>query len=230
MKSKRFLRGIYYILGLVILAAGITLNTRTTLGVSPIVSVAYCISEISGWNFGNTTFLWYSFFVLLEVILHLIRRHENWRKQITADLLQIVVSLIFTRFMNLFSVLIPIFETVYPNSFAGSLGGRLMFLALAIVLTGVGAAMSLFMRIVPNPGDGLVQGISDFFGLKTGLSKNIVDISCVILTLILSLLILHRVVGVGIGTLVAMLGIGRVVALFEMCCGDYLKNIAQDEK
>ena len=105
-----------------------------------------------------------------------------------------------------------------------------MFLALAIVLTGVGAAMSLFMRIVPNPGDGLVQGISDFFGLKTGLSKNIVDISCVIMTLILSLLILHRVVGVGIGTLVAMLGIGRVVALFEMYCGDYLKNIAQDEK
>ena len=230
MKSKRFLRGFYYLLGLVILAAGITLNTKTTLGVSPIVSVAYCISEISGWTFGNTTFLWYSFFVLLEVILHLIRRHENWRKQITADLLQIVVSLIFTRFMNIFSALIPVFETVYSNSFAGSLGGRLMFLALAIVLTGVGAAMSLFMRIVPNPGDGLVQGISDFFGLKTGLSKNIVDISCVILTLILSLLILHRVVGVGIGTLVAMLGIGRVVALFEMYCGDYLKNIAQDEK
>ena len=230
MKSKRFLRGFYYLLGLVILAAGITLNTKTTLGVSPIVSVAYCISEISGWNFGNTTFLWYSFFVLLEVILHLIRRHENWRKQITADLLQIVVSLIFTRFMNIFSALIPVFETVYPNSFAGSLSGRLMFLALAIVLTGVGAAMSLFMRIVPNPGDGLVQGISDFFGLKTGLSKNIVDISCVIMTLILSLLILHRVVGVGIGTLVAMLGIGRVVALFEMYCGDYLKNIAQDEK
>ena len=157
MKSKRFLRGFYYLLGLVILAAGITLNTKTTLGVSPIVSVAYCISEISGWNFGNTTFLWYSFFVLLEVILHLIRRHENWRKQITADLLQIVVSLIFTRFMNIFSALIPVFETVYPNSFAGSLGGRLMFLALAIVLTGVGAAMSLFMRIVLNPGDGLTD-------------------------------------------------------------------------
>lgn len=77
--------------------------------------------------------------------------------------------------MNLFSAVIPVFETTYPDSFAGSMGGRLLFLALAIVLTGVGAALSLFMRIVPNPGDGLVQGISDFFGLKTGLSKNIVE-------------------------------------------------------
>ena len=228
MKRKRFLRIFYYLLGLAILAAGITLNTKTTLGVSPIVSVAYCISEISGWNFGNTTFLWYSFFVLLEVILHLIRRDENWRKKIAADLLQIAVSLIFTRFMNLFSAVIPIFETAYPNSFAGSMGGRLLFLALAIVLTGVGAALSLFMRIVPNPGDGLVQGISDFFGLKTGLSKNIVDMSCVTLTVLLSLLSLHRVVGVGIGTLAAMLGIGRVVALFEACCGSHLKAIVQE--
>ena len=89
--------------------------------------------------------------------------------------MQIAVSLIFTRFMNLFSAVIPVFETTYPDSFAGSMGGRLLFLALAIVLTGVGAALSLFMRIVPNPGDGLVQGISDFFGLKTGLSKNIVE-------------------------------------------------------
>ena len=230
MKSKRFLRIFYYLLGLAVLAAGITLNTKTTLGVSPIVSVAYCISEISGWNFGNTTFLWYTFFVLIEVVLHLIRRTGDWQKKIAADLLQIVVSLIFTRFMNLFSAVIPVFETAYPGSLAGSMGGRLLFLLLAIVLTGVCAALSLFMRIVPNPGDGLVQGISDFFGLKTGLSKNLVDMSCVLLTLVLSLLFLRRIVGIGIGTVAAMLGIGRVVALFESCCGEYLKTVVQESE
>ena len=215
MKNKRVLRIFFYLLGLAILAAGITLNTKTTLGVSPIVSVAYCLSEITGWNFGNTTFMWYTFFVFLEVLLHLIKKAEDWRRKITADLLQIVVSLIFTRFMNLFSAVIPVFETAYPDSFAGSFWGRFLFLLLAIVLTGVGAAMSLFMRIVPNPGDGLVQGISDFWGLKTGLAKNLVDLSCVLLTAALSLLCLRRIVGIGIGTLAAMLGTGRVIALYN---------------
>ena len=34
-------RWIFYILGMVVLAAGITLNTKKGLGVSPIISVAY---------------------------------------------------------------------------------------------------------------------------------------------------------------------------------------------
>lgn len=229
MNRKKSLRVVFYLLGLAILAAGITLNTKTTLGVSPIVSVAYCVSEISGWNFGNTTFLWYVIFVVIEVALHLIRRTDNWRKNVAADLLQIVVSLIFTRFMNLFSAIIPVFETEYPASFAGSFWGRFLFLLLAIILTGVGAALSLFMRIVPNPGDGLVQGISDFTGIKTGTAKNFVDLGCVILTVLISLMIAHQIVGIGIGTLTAVLGVGRVVAVFERFCGARLNELVKSD-
>ena len=42
--------------------------------------------------------------------------------------------------------------------------------------------MTLDMRLIANPADGIVQVISDVSGLKLGLTKNIVDISCVILT------------------------------------------------
>ncbi len=37
-------------MGMVILAFGITLNTKTGLGVSPIISIAYCVSEILDWE------------------------------------------------------------------------------------------------------------------------------------------------------------------------------------
>ena len=225
MKNRRFLRIFFYLLGLTVLAAGLALNTRTTLGVSPIVSVAYCLSVITGRNFGDTTFVWYTVFVLIEIALHLIRRVPNLKKVIAADLLQIVLSLVFTRFMNLFLAVIPEFETAYPDSFSGSFAGRFLFLLLAIVLTGLGAATSLFMRIIPNPGDGLVQGVSDFTGLSTGTSKNAVDLSCVVLTVVLSLLFLGRIVGVGVGTVAAVLGIGRVVALYDKICGRQLKSL-----
>ena len=43
---KQLTRGIIYLAGLAILALGITLNTKTGLGVSPIIAVAYAVSEL----------------------------------------------------------------------------------------------------------------------------------------------------------------------------------------
>ena len=40
MKKTRIMRGICYVAGLLILAMGIILNTKSGLGVSPIISVA----------------------------------------------------------------------------------------------------------------------------------------------------------------------------------------------
>ena len=224
-KRKWALCLFFYLLGLAILAVGITLNTKTTLGVSPIISVSYCVSQIGGWNFGNITLLWYAVFVLIEMALHLLKRAPGWKQCLLADALQLVVSLLFTRFMNLFAAVIPVLETAYPDSFAGSVPGRFLFLLLAVFLTGVGAAMSLFARIVPNPGDGIVQGISDFAGIQTGTAKNLVDLSCVILTVLISLAFTRTVIGIGIGTLTAVLGVGRVVAVFEQLFGAQMREL-----
>lgn len=46
MKKSTTFRWIFYAGGLLILAMGIILNTKSGLGVSPIISVAYSISTI----------------------------------------------------------------------------------------------------------------------------------------------------------------------------------------
>ena len=46
MKKSTYYRWGFYIAGLLILALGIILNTKSGLGVSPIISVAYSISTI----------------------------------------------------------------------------------------------------------------------------------------------------------------------------------------
>ena len=51
--KKTVLRILFYVAGLLILTLGIILNTRSGLGVSPIISVAYSISTIWELNFGN---------------------------------------------------------------------------------------------------------------------------------------------------------------------------------
>lgn len=139
MKKQTFLRAFFYIASLLILAMGIMLNTKSGLGVSAIISVAYSISIISKTNFGNVTFLLYAVFVVAEIILHIIRNrrysrtanaavapaaHRDLKLVIIMDLLQLPLSLVFTRFMNLFSALLP-----DPS---GHIAAQFLFLMYAI--------------------------------------------------------------------------------------------------
>lgn len=221
MKKNTILRVIFYVVGLLILALGIILNTKSGLGVSPIISVAFSIATIGGFNFGNITFLLYSAFVVVEIILHGLRNrrysgeaddaiapaaHRDLKLVLVMDLLQLPLSLLFTRFMNLFSAMLPAPQNM-PS--------KLLVLVAGIILTGIGAAMSLNMRIIPNPGDGIVQAISDCIGKPVGFTKNCFDLFNICLTISISLIFVHKLIGIGLGTVVAVLGVGRVIALFN---------------
>ncbi|WP_295760680.1 DUF6198 family protein [uncultured Holdemanella sp.] len=201
--DKKRLQILVYVVGMFILAIGLTLNTKANLGVSPIISVPYSISQITGLNFGDLTFVVYAIFVVVQIIIHI--RLKN-HKRIVSDILQLPLSLIFTRLLNIFSTYIPT---------AQNLGIRFIVLTLAIICTGVGAAMSLSMQLVPNPGDGIVQSLAEGFNKSVGLTKNLFDCFNLCITLCISIFIAHQIVGVGIGTLIAVLGVGRVIALFH---------------
>lgn len=221
--DKAFLYRLFaYLAGLLILALGITLNTKTGLGVSPIISVSYSISTINNWNFGNMTLVLYAIFVIVEMVLHtfvyLREKKENLKLRLLLDLLQFPLSLFFTRFLNLFSALIPDLGDAYGDQFAGSFAGRVCFLIVAIILTGIGAAISLNMRLIPNPGDGIVQAISDTVHASVGLTKNCFDIFNISVTICVGLLSSGKLIGIGLGTVLAVIGVGRVIAVFNHFC------------
>lgn len=210
MKEK-CCRGAFYVVGMLLLALGITLNTKTNMGVSPIISVAYSASIFLDKNVGDMTLIWYLLFVAVQIGCHIYLKKY---KVIVTDILQIPLSIVFTRFMNLFSGMIP--------TMTGNIAVRVLWLCLAIVLTGVGMSMSLNERLIPNPGDGIVQAISDCCGKKVGTVKNILDSVCVILTLVFSAVCKIHILGVGIGfgTIMAVIFVGRVVAVFNHFCRD----------
>ena len=229
MKKQIFYRIFFYVLGLLILALGLTLNTKAGLGVSPIISVSYSVAQIFGLNFGTTTMFLYCVFVLAQLVLHGIQ----WKKHpetdsrfvLLMDVLQIQLSLIFTRFLNLFGAF-------FPDLSAGAAGWtdrlplRLVVLLLAILCTGVGASMSLSMRIEPNPGDGIVQTLSDCTHRSVGFTKNCFDLCNITLTVLLGLLLAGHLVGVGLGTGLAVVGVGRVIALFHYLAGQKIDRLS----
>ena len=193
---KKAFRIVYYLFGMVLLAIGITLNTKTNLGVSPLISIGYAVSQVAHLNFGNMTFVVYAAFVAISFLL----RRKNARVR---DLLQLLVALLFSQLLNLFSVLLSFEPATLP--------GRLVML---VFLTGIGAAITLTMEIIPNPGDGLVSAVADTFHIATGLAKNLCDAVSVVLTLCVGLLFANRIIGIGLGTLITVLLCGRVMALY----------------
>ena len=219
-RRKLINRLLSYGLGIVILALGITLNTKTGLGVSALVSIAYTVANAWNMNFALMTFLLYTCFALIEVGL-------KWgflpqlRKVLWKDLLQIPFSLAFSLLLNVFGGIIPVAEHV---------GAQIVMLVLALVCTGIGAAMIVDMHLIPNPADGLAQTLGMVTKKGMGLGKNLLDCSCVGISAVIGLVARGRLIGIGIGTIAAMIGVGRVVALFNRCFETKLCRTAGVEK
>ena len=214
-------RVLFYLLGMTVLALGLTLSAKANLGIAPILSLSFAASEITGLRLGDTTFVLFSLLAVIEIALHLLpggkRPPASRGKTVLFDLLQVPLALGFTRLVNLFAACLP--------SPAG-IPLRIALLLLSVVLVGSGAAVTMRMRLIPVPADGMVQAASDRFGAEAGLVKNIVDTGCVAMTCLFSLLLAGRVIGVHIGTVIAMLGTGRVIAVFNRLFGRKLCSMA----
>ena len=179
------------------------------------MSVAYTISEGAGVNLGDMTFVIYCLFIAAQMIIN--GKDRNW-----LDLLQLPLSLVFTRFMNLFKAVIPYEHGYLPTD--------LLVLLAGIVLTGIGAAMTVDMQLIPNSGDGIVNSIARRCGRELGFTKNIFDCGCVAVSLLVGAFFGDPLLGIGLGTVISMLGVGRVVAAFNHLCKPAITRAAGLEK
>jgi uncharacterized protein len=210
-KKKMAWRIGIYLVGMTVLALGITLNTLSGLGTSAIISMPYTVSRGASLSFANLTLLLYCVFVAAEIVIK--GKQRNW-----LDLLQIPLSIVFTRFMALFQLMIT-----YQN---GSMPTDLLMLVIGILLTGIGAATTVDMMLIPNPGDGIVNSISMRTGKELGLCKNCFDLGSVTCSVLIGLAFGSPLLGVGLGTLLSMLGVGRVMAIWNRMVKQKLIELA----
>lgn len=202
---KKLLRFIVYLAGLAVLSLGVVLNTKTGLGVSAINSIPYAAAELTGLSLGMTTAILYMICVGIESIM----MGKNWNVKI---LLQVPFSILFGIYVNVFNEWIT-----YQ---AEGIVLKILLLAVAIVLTGLGAFLSVSMDIVPNAPDGLAQMMGEKLKKGFGFGKCVLDIVCVVLTCILCLAVRGELIGIGIGTVASALLIGQVIRI----CGKVLKE------
>ena len=101
---------------------------------------------------------------------------------------------------------------------------RLLSLLLALVL------VCTAMPVTAAAADGLANALGERFSLGLGMGKNIVDITSVVIAFVIGMCKYHNLGTIGIGTLLAGLLVGRVIACFNYLYGQKLKLFAGIKK
>lgn len=203
-------RILIYASGVVILALGITLTTKTGIGVLPLSAIPFGVSEAFDISFSTANFL---FYVLLVAGQFLLRGTDRrW-----TDLLQLPFSVVFSALLGVFDTLLPLTP--------GTLWEKALLLVIAIALNGAGVSMTVHMKLVPNPAEGLTEAISTAIKKEIGFTKNLVDMSCVAAAFLVDLLFGTLWTSVGFGTVLAMVTIGRAVSLFDYLFKDRMLRL-----
>ena len=193
---KRF---ILYLLGLNLIAVAVVLNIRYNLGVAAFSSVMYAISEIYKISLGTASIICYLIFVLIQCILS--------RRLTIVYLLEIPLSFAFGWLTDIYDFFIP--QVPFPMAV------QLILFILTMFVTGMGVFLCVRTNLVLTPTDGIVKTISEVFRLPFSAVKNGFDISLVAVTLLLCLVNHTPIYGIGIGTVLSAICIGRIIKLFE---------------
>lgn len=198
------LRYLWFIVGVLVNSFGIALITKAALGTSPISSVAYVLSLALPLTIGQFTFIMNMVFIALQPVL--LRREYR-----PIQVLQIAVNVVFSAFLD---VSMGMLSWLDPTT----LPAQLAALLLGCAILGVGVAVEVAPDVLMVPGEGLVRAIyivvSRRFGsARFGTIKNLFDISLMLIAVVLSLAFFGYLNGIGVGTVIAALLVGRIVNL-----------------
>lgn len=204
-------RILFYLAGTVLLSMGLTLNTKTELGTAPILTLPLALSEILKIHFSVLVFILYAVFTTLSFLL----AERSGRVKI---LLQFPFSFAF-------SMLLELWGDLFSFSFA-SAWQQYLLLLIAMALTAAGVSCMINMELITNPADGFADTVGRLTGKGVGTGKNIVDITCALCAMLIGLAVRRRLMGVGIGTVISMVAVGRFIAIFQKLFRKKMRTIA----
>lgn len=184
-----------YILAILLLSFAVAMISSTNFGVSMIVAPAYIISEkVSVLSFGQSEYIVQGLLFVLFCIL--------MKKVKLVFFSSFVTGVIYGAVLDMWRFVIPHFNPNVTQPGALPFVLKIVYFVLGMLLTAIAIAMFFRTYIYPQVYDFFVKGISERFKLdrtkfKTGFDASFLAISC-----ILTLLLFHKFVGIGVGTII----------------------------
>jgi uncharacterized membrane protein YczE len=190
-----------YLLGNFVLAFGVAVAVKSDLGITPVNSIAYVAGRVFSVDHGLMTSIVYASYVLVQ--LAILRKEFR-----PSGFLQIGVAVIFGLFLSLTNGILsfPPPETYWV---------RILLMLGSVVIIALGILLYLRAELLPQPAEGLILAIQEKKGWKLHNIKIGFDCVVVAVAALISLICFHRIIGLREGTLIAMLGVGKVLGFFS---------------
>lgn len=200
-------RLLLYFGGLLIMTLGVAISVKSDLGVTPISSIPYTMTVVTGMELGIATILFSVAVVLLQIVM--LRKEYK-----IINLLQIPIGIIFGLFLTFCGNLMNFFPDP-PDMVL-----QFLLMLLSTVFVAFGVFLYVPTGFIPLAPEGFLVAASKLTKLKFGTVKVICDVLMVIISLITCLIAIKSLGSVGIGTIVAAILVGTEVKLFTKWLGD----------
>ena len=193
---KRYL---LLIAGVFFVGLGIAIARRSDLGISPVSSVANVLSlKWDIFSMGTWLMLWNCLIILMEIAI--LRRNFK-----PIQLLQFPISLLLGVCTDIGVWMVAVLP-------ADGYVLRLLWILVSVPVLALGITLMVISNTVMNVGEAFVDVVSKVLHKSFGNVKVVFDISCVTLSVLLSLLLFDgTVVGTREGTFIAAFCTGLVV-------------------
>ena len=195
------IRSVVYCVGLLFLAFGVAISVNSNLGVSPVNSLPYVISQILNVQMGSCVTMVFCFYILLQILI--LRKDFQ-----PVNLLQIVFSTIFGYFVDFAKMLVGDFAI--PTYF-----GKLIMLAMSIVLIALGVLLYMEAQLVPMPTEGLSATIAKKLGKSFPTMKTVIDCLMVLMGAVLCVVFFGKLDGIREGTILTAIVTGKLVGILK---------------
>lgn len=185
---------------LIINSLSVCLMTKSGFGISTISSVPYVLNKVfSQFSFGTWNYI---FQTLLIVSLMILKRTFCLEYMISFG-----VGLGFGKMIDVHGAWLR----MLPDTAA--LHVVYFIVGFLIMCFGICLANNCLMPITPT--DVFPRDLSEILGAQYKQVKTVFDLSCLSLTLILSIFVLHGIYGIGAGTIFCAFATGKTISIFQ---------------
>lgn len=183
-------------LAVIINSFGVVLMLYSGAGISAISSVPFAFSEVlPRLSLGTWTYLFQGLLVLSLMILR--------KKFVPQYLFSFVVGFVFGKLLDFYELWIPLLPK--------GLVMQVIYFVVSYLLICFGIALSNRCKLPIIPTDLFPRELSAITGAAYSKIKIVFDLSCLAVTMLLTLLFLGHLEGLGIGTILAACTMGKVI-------------------
>ena len=200
MNDKRLvLRGeAALILAIVINSIGVLLMLQSGSGISAISSVPYAFSEVfPRLSLGTWTYIFQGLLVITLMVLK--------KRFVPSYLFSFVAGFLFGEMMDVNELWIAKLPLSIPL--------RVFYFALSYIIICFGIALSNRCKLPIIPTDLFPRDLSEIIGKPYARVKIAFDVTCLFVTACLTYFALGKILGLGVGTVVAAFTMGKGVAI-----------------